>query len=44
MFHNHRKQGQRLIESEGIPVERVDAYLVADMAYDGQIHVRWTDS
>jgi len=37
-FADHRTKGKQLIESEGITVDRVEAYLAADMAYDGQIH------
>jgi len=32
------ERGRALIESERIPVERVEAHFFADMAYDGQIH------
>ena len=38
IFEDHRKQGQRLIDSEGIAVKQVEAHLAANMAYDGQIH------
>jgi N-methylhydantoinase A len=38
IFDDHQKQGQQLIESEGISVKAVEAHLAADMAYDGQIH------
>jgi len=37
-FEDHQTKGKQLIESEGITVDRVEAYLAADMAYDGQIH------
>ena len=38
IFDEHREQGSKLIESEGISVKTVEAHLAADMAYDGQIH------
>jgi len=37
-FDDHQTKGKQLIESEGITVDRVEAHLAADMAYDGQIH------
>lgn len=38
LFNRHFEEGKRMIRREGITVERVDAHLSADMAYDGQIH------
>ena len=32
------REGVRLIEAEGVPVERVEVFLSADMGYEGQRH------
>jgi len=38
IFQEHYREGAALIHQEGITVEKIEAYLAADMAYDGQIH------
>jgi N-methylhydantoinase A len=38
IFQDHYQKGVTLIDQEGISVEKIEAYLTADMAYDGQIH------
>jgi N-methylhydantoinase A len=37
-FQDHYRKGVDLIHQEGITVEKIEAYLTADMAYEGQIH------